>query len=419
MTVKLRKPKILETIRGLTMADITITKPEDARECYRHKALRQALYDAGEVVMEDVVVNLHGDQHRQRRRLENRLFRRDTFFEYEREMFPKIIQDTVNPYLEDGRAELVDFGHQLMMNLAALTAGVDRPLGTYEETDRLYDYLTSFIEGATLGFYTGDVDEKRAEIQEKLEAFDDEFLEPGIQLRRHLLEKFEKGEIEESDLPRDVLLVLLRNEDKVPMTRESLRREIAFYLLAGAHTSATALTRVIHNIFKWLETHPEDIERAYSDKVFLQRATHETIRLQPSSPTAARWALEEIELTSGVKIQEGDRVVIDLETVNRDKGLFGDDAEEFNPNRQLADGVSPWGLSFGQGMHACIGQDLAAGLVFDTNSTEENHLFGLVPVAVQTLFLNGCSPDPNNPPEMDDSTTRPYFGKYPVIFEKK
>ncbi len=173
MTVKLRKPKILETIRGLTMADITITKPEDARECYRHKALRQALYDAGEVVMEDVVVNLHGDQHRQRRRLENRLFRRDTFFEYEREMFPKIIQDTVNPYLEDGRAELVDFGHQLMMNLAALTAGVDRPLGTYEETDRLYDYLTSFIEGATLGFYTGDVDEKRAEIQEKLEDFDD------------------------------------------------------------------------------------------------------------------------------------------------------------------------------------------------------------------------------------------------------
>ena len=79
MTAKLRKPKILETIRGLTMADITITKPEDARECYRHKALRQALYDAGEVVMEDVVVNLHGDQHRQRRRLENRLFRRDTF----------------------------------------------------------------------------------------------------------------------------------------------------------------------------------------------------------------------------------------------------------------------------------------------------------------------------------------------------
>ena len=400
------------------MAEIVITTPDDAREVYRHKQLRQALYDAGEVVMEDVVVNLHGDEHRQRRRLENRLFRRDTFYEYEREMFPSIIQETVHPYLEDGRAELVDFGHQLMMNLAAKTAGVDRPLGTYEETSRLYDYLTTFIEGATLGFYTGDVEAKRAEIEEKLKAFDREFLEPGIALRTELLERFERGEIHEDELPRDVLQVLLRNQDKVPMTRESLRREIAFYLLAGAHTSATALTRVVHNIFKWLEDHPEDRDRAYNDIVFLQRATHETIRLQPSSPTAARWALEHLELKSGIEISEGDKVIIDLETVNRSQDLYGDDASEFNPNRELQNGVTPWGLSFGQGMHACIGQDLAAGLVFDTNSTEEDHLFGLVPVAVQTLFLNGCKADPDNPPEMDDSTTRPYFGKYPVVFEK-
>ena len=41
------------------MAEIVITTPDDAREVYRHKQLRQALYDAGEVVMEDVVVNLH------------------------------------------------------------------------------------------------------------------------------------------------------------------------------------------------------------------------------------------------------------------------------------------------------------------------------------------------------------------------
>ena len=401
------------------MPEILIETPSDAREVYRHKQLRQALYDAGEVVMADVLINLHGDDHRQRRRLENRLFRRDTFYEYEREMFPQIIQETVDPYIEKGGAELVDFGHQLMMNLAALTAGVDRPLGTYEETNRLYDYLTTFIEGATLAFHTGDVDAKRQEVQEKLEAFDREFLEPGIQMRQELLAQFERGEIDESTLPRDVLLVLLRNQDKVPMNRESLRREIAFYLLAGAHTSATALTRVVHNIFKWLEKHPEDHEKAYNDKVFLQRATHETIRLQPSSPTSARWATEDIELSSGKLISKGDKVVIDLETVNRHKPSFGEDANDFNPLRELPQGVQPWGLSFGQGMHACIGQDLAAGLVFDANSTEEDHLFGLVPVAVQTLFLNGCSPDPNNPPEMDDSTTRPYFGRYPVIFQSE
>ena len=398
------------------MAEIIITKPDDARECYRNKTLKQALYDDGEVVMGDVLINLHGDEHRQRRRLENRLFRRDTFFSYEREIFPDIIEETVRPYLDEGKAELVDFGHQLMMNLAAATAGVARPEGTAEETFRLYAYMLNFIEAATLSFYTGDKDAKIQEIQESLEAVDAEFLEDGITRRKALLRDLEAGEILEEDLPKDILMVLLRNQDKIPMDRASIRREIAVLLLAGGHTSATAFNRVIHNIFKWIEGHPEDISRAYNDRLFLQRSTHETIRLQPSSPIAARWALEDINLRSGIEIKEGDRVVIDLEAVNRDKELFGEDAEHFNPDRKLPDGVSPWGLSFGLGTLACIGQDLAGGLAFSPEKSLDDHLFGLVPVAIQTMFLNGCRPDPENPPEMDDSTTRPYFGKYPVIF---
>ena len=398
------------------MADITVTTPDDARECYRHKDLRQALYDAGEVIMGDVVINLHGDEHRQRRRLENRLFRRDTFFAYERDLFPQIIEDTVKPYIADGHAELVSFSHQLMMNLAALTAGVDRTLGTPEETFHLYDYLTTFIEGATLAHYTGDKEAKSALVQAHLEAFDREFLEPGIVRRQGLLARLDAGDIAEDELPRDVLMVLLRNQDKIPMSRESMRREIAFYLLAGAHTSATAFTRCMHNIFKWLQVHPEDATRVREDKVFVQRATHETIRLQGSSPTGMRWALADIELSSGVKIASGDRVIIDLLTANRSTDIYGGDAEDFNPDRQIPDGVTPWGFSFGMGMHACIGQDLAAGLVFEPGETEDDHLFGLVPVAVQTMFDHGCRPDPDNPPEMDESTTRPYFGKYPVVF---
>ena len=102
--------------------------------------------------------------------------------------------------------------------------------------------------------------------------------------------------------------------------------------------------------------------------------------------------------------------------MNRDPSVFGDDAADFNPDRSLADGVAPWGLSFGQGMHACIGQDLAAGVSFADGDDLDAHLFGLVPAAVQTLFDHGCRPDPNDPPEMDASTTRPYFGRYPVVF---
>jgi cytochrome P450 len=396
--------------------DERVTSFAEAQECYRHRDLRQALYDAGEVIMSDVIVNLHGAEHRDRRRLENRLFRRDTFAYYENSLFPEIIRTTVAPYLADGRAELVSFGHELMMNLAALTSGVDRPHGTPEESFRLYSYLTTFIEGATLAHYTGDKAAKAAEVRTKLEEFDAEFLLPAVERRTNLLAQLAAGSVTEEDLPRDVLTVLLRNQDKIPMAPESLRREIAFYLLAGAHTSATAFNRVMHNIFQWVAAHPEDERRVTEDRMFVQRCTHETIRLQPSSPTGMRWALEDITLSNGRKFAKGDRVTLDLTVINRDPELFGADAEEFNPDRRLAAEVAPWGLSFGQGMHACIGQDLAAGLRFLDGDVLDNHLFGLVPVAVQTMFDNGCRPDPDNPPEMDASTTRPYFGRYPVVF---
>jgi cytochrome P450 len=397
---------------------ITITEYEEAKEAYRQADLRQALYDEGEVVMADVLVNLHGAEHRARRRLENRLFRRETFMHYQEDLFPAIIEQTLKPHVADGRAELVKLGHQLMMNLAALTAGVDRPLGTPEETFHLYGYLMKFIEGATLAHYTGDKAEKAAEIRQALGDFDQEFLSPSIERRRTALQELAAGEIEEEELPRDVLTVLLRNEDDLHLPHDVILREVAFYLLAGAHTSATAFTRTMDHVFGWTEKHPDDLEKLRTDRFFLQRCVHETVRLFPSSPVAMRWALSPLTLrSSGREIPEGAKVVIDLMAINRDTDLFGSDAAEFNPYRQAPDGVAPWGLSFGGGMHICIGQDLAAG-VLPTRDDEDpaEHLFGLVPVAVQALVDRGARRDPDDPPEMDTTTKRPYWGRYPVLF---
>jgi cytochrome P450 len=109
-----------------------------------------------------------------------------------------------------------------------------------------------------------------------------------------------------------VLSILIDNQDQLDLPHEVVVREVAFYLLAGAHTSATAFTRVSHNIFRWLEAHPDDDEAVRHDRLFVQRCTHETVRLQPSSPVAMRWALDDIELKSGRRIPAGSKVVIDL-----------------------------------------------------------------------------------------------------------
>jgi cytochrome P450 len=392
---------------------VVLTTFADAHEAYRNKGLRQALYDAGEVVMSGVLVNLHGEEHRRRRRVENRMFRRDVFETYERELFPRVTAQTLARYEEAGAVDLVHLGHELMLNLAALTAGIDRPRDTPEETERLFDYNARFIEGATMVHATGDRDALRASVAQALEDWDAEFLTPSADRRRALLAREAEGD--DVDVPRDVLTTLLRHGEELDVSWPVLRREVAFYLLAGAHTSATAFVRTVDHLLGWLAEHPEDAAAAREDPLFVQRAVHETVRLNPSSPTGMRRALAPVTLRSGIAIPEGATVVIDLQALNRDPELFGPDAAEFSPHRTPPPGVAPFGLSFAAGMHVCIGQDLAAGVVQRADTDPDAHLFGLVTGAVQHLFRAGVRRDPANPPQRDAATARPYWGTYPVL----
>ena len=59
------------------MASIVVSGYKQAKDTLRISDLRQALYDEGAVLMEKVLVNLHGDEHRARRNVEIKVFRRD------------------------------------------------------------------------------------------------------------------------------------------------------------------------------------------------------------------------------------------------------------------------------------------------------------------------------------------------------
>jgi cytochrome P450 len=397
------------------MTDVVIDTFAEAQEIYRQKELRQGLYDEGSVVMDGVLLNLHGEEHRRRRRLENRMFRRDTFMHYERDLFPEVLEKTVRPHVAAGHTDLAEFGHELMLNLAAVTAGIDRPRGSAEETQRLHEYVRFFVEGSQLHHSTRDHPERARVVAEELQRWKHEFLDPSTARRRELLARVAAGELDEPALPRDILTALLVNHDHLELDDETLTREVAFFLLAAAHTSATALERTIDLTLGWVEAHPEDRRRLIGDRLFVQHCVHETIRLYPSSPIAVRRALADIRLRSGRIIEADDLVTIDLTTVNRDPSVFGGEADRFDPTRTTPDGVGPFGLGFGAGMHVCIGQDLAAGLVAQGADPGESHLFGLVPVAVQRLYRASVRRDPDHPPKRDPTTTRPYWSSYPVL----
>lgn len=396
---------------------ITIDDYELVKEAFRRKELRQALYDEGAVVMADCLLSLHGAEHRARRRLENRLFRREVFRTWEQEVLEPTIGESMRPFIEAGHGDLIPIGYRTTMNLTAFIAGVDRSSGTPEETEALYEFVKKFSEGATLVHSTRDHDEVRAEVAEALERFDEQFLEPSIRRRQQLLDEVDAGHRDPAALPNDVLTTLLRNQDDLDLPREVIRREIAFYLQAGSHSTANAFTHTVDELFSWAAEHPADLERARTDRRFLQRCVHETLRLHPASPVSWRKAVEPVVLSDGTEITPDELVVLDLETANRDPERFGEHADRFDPHRLTAEGIPPWGHSFGGGVHACIGMELDGGLEPDPDLPPAEHLFGTVAVMVDSFLAAGGRPDPERPPVLDPTSVRTHFSSYPVVFD--
>ena len=210
------------------MTTIRLDRVPDALAALRNEHLAQSLYDEGAVIMADTLLTLHGDAHRQRRLLEFRVFRRSFFRYYETEVFPRALQEVLGPVVAGGSCDLVDFGYRITMNLTADFAGIDRPEKTAAETAALLRLVMTFSEGATLVHSTRDKEEVCREVRAALTELDVRFLQPSIARRQALLAQLERGDISEEELPRDVLTVLLRNEDRLELPPEVLRREIAF-----------------------------------------------------------------------------------------------------------------------------------------------------------------------------------------------
>ena len=123
-----------------------------------------------------------------------------------------------------------------------------------------------------------------------------------------------------------------------------------------------------------------------------------------------------VHLANGASAGTGDRVEIDLWTANRSKDVFGDDADVYNPHRSVAPGNEPFGLTFGTGVHTCLGRDLDGGLVPKGTVDVATHSLGIVTLLVKALLDAGAVPDPARPPQMATYTARPNWGSYPVVF---
>jgi len=395
-----------------------VSRYHDVEHALRINDLKQSLYDEGKILMDKVLVTIHGDEHRQRRSIESQLFRKNFFRVYENQVFPELLSETLDQFLTSSSLDLKELGYRIMVHLSLSFAGIDRVESTVEEADAQHRLLIQLGQAATIGQFKGDREPILQEIREAIDEFRERFFLPSRARRLALINDYRAGHISEDDLPRDILTILLMHDEELAMPDELMVREVAFFYLAASHTSVHTLVHATNELLKWCEKTGQTPAQVVADPHQLQRFVLESMRLHPSSPEAWRRAEADITLASGQVVPTGDKVVIDLQTANRDTTVFGEDAADFNPLRTIAGRVSRAGMSFGGGMHVCLGMNLVAGTMLREGETPnpDNHQFGTITLIIKELVERGMRPNPESPPTKIEASERDVWATYPVLF---
>jgi cytochrome P450 len=138
-------------------------------------------------------------------------------------------------------------------------------------------------------------------------------------------------------------------QDGAEITDHEIASVLYSMLFAGHETTTT----LISNAVRVLLAHPEQWQQLVEDPKKIPAAIDEVLRYSGSIVGWRRKALKDTQV-GGVKIPEGGQLLLLMGSANRDESRFAD-GEEFDISR----GNAREHLSFGYGIHYCLGNMLA------------------------------------------------------------
>jgi hypothetical protein len=150
--------------------------------------------------------------------------------------------------------------------------------------------------------------------------------------------------------PRDDMIshLVLARDDRDALSTDEIIGTAILLLFAGHETTSN----LIGNGFFYSMKHREEWERLIAEPSLASTAVEEFLRYDGPSGALARVASADLEM-NGKAIREGQRVFAFVNAANRDPEAF-DDAERFDIGR-----VQNPHLTFGHGIHFCLGAPLA------------------------------------------------------------
>lgn len=174
---------------------------------------------------------------------------------------------------------------------------------------------------------------------------------------------------------------------KLTDDRAMIRGGLLNLLLAGRDTTASLLSNLFFVLAKRPDVYsklsaeirstitaanePPSLEALKSMK-YLRACINESLRLHPPIPRNSREALRDTTLPSGggadgtapILVPKGTQVGYQVFSMHRRKDVYGEDADEFVPERWIERNIRPgWAfLPFNGGPRICIGQQFALNL---------------------------------------------------------
>jgi len=207
-----------------------------------------------------------------------------------------------------------------------------------------------------LGMPEGDRDQLRAlshTITQSLEPMLDEAtlratLAASDEMHRHVLDAIEWKRRNPAD---DLLSAMIAaEEDGERLTTAELSDQVVLLYLAGHETTVN----LIGNGTLALLRHRDQLERLVADPGLDANAVDELLRWDSPVQLSRRIVLEELEV-AGEPVRPGDIVMTLLGAANRDPDHWGPTAGRLDLGRSGAGAH----LSFGSGIHHCLGAALA------------------------------------------------------------
>ncbi|MFM1652948.1 bifunctional cytochrome P450/NADPH--P450 reductase [Brevibacillus sp. B_LB10_24] len=159
-----------------------------------------------------------------------------------------------------------------------------------------------------------------------------------------------------------------------PLDDENIRYQIITFLIAGHETTSGLLSFATYFLLKnpdVLKKAYEEVDRVLTDSVptyeqvlqlkYVRMILQESLRLWPTAPQFGLFAKEDTLIGGQYPIKKGESVSVILPQLHRDKGAWGEDAEQFRPERFEDPAKVPNHAykPFGNGQRACIGMQFA------------------------------------------------------------